>query len=277
MRKTDIFNDLSEHVSLRIHSCQASFHDRQWFEDKIHGDYDFWFITSGEIRIQTASKSHCAKPGDVIFFYPNEPYTAGTGANGCEFVYIHFDFAIGEQFRILDDYDLSGIVPGNQIGQEARHFLGAHQQYQNNESMSSIRLKGTLYVFLAKVIELYEKGVYTGLFRAKRSTNGHVQNMTALQPIFAHIQTEIHRSISIGELASIAGMSEKYFITYFKKTVGVTPGQYIFQLKMNKARDYLYQKKYAVKHIASMLGYPDPYTFSKAFKKFYHTPPSRFV
>jgi len=30
--------------------------------------------------------------------------------------------------------------------------------------------------------------------------------------------------------------------THFKKTVGITPGQYISQIKMNRARDYLYEK-----------------------------------
>jgi len=39
---------------------------------------------------------------------------------------------------------------------------------------------------------------------------------------------------------------------------------------MNRARDYLYQGKYTIiKEISSMLGYPDQYSFSKAFKKHY--------
>lgn len=60
------------------------------------------------------------------------------------------------------------------------------------------------------------------------------------------------------------------------KILGITPGQYINQIKMNRARDYLYEKKYTIQQIAGFLGYPDPFTFSKAFKKFYNVPPSKF-
>ena len=67
------------------------------------------------------------------------------------------------------------------------------------------------------------------------------------------------------------------FIEYFKRTLGISPGQYIKSLKMNLARDYIYEKKYSVKEIAYMLGYTDQYTFSKAFKKQFNTPPSRFI
>jgi AraC-like DNA-binding protein len=45
---------------------------------------------------------------------------------------------------------------------------------------------------------------------------------------------------------------------------------------MNRARDYLYEKNYTIQQIAGFLGYPDPFTFSKAFKKFYNVPPSKF-
>ncbi|MBO1515444.1 helix-turn-helix domain-containing protein [Metabacillus sp. BG109] len=46
---------------------------------------------------------------------------------------------------------------------------------------------------------------------------------------------------------------------------------------MNRARELLYSNRYSIKQIADMLGYPDPYSFSKAFKKYYKMPPSQFV
>jgi AraC family transcriptional regulator len=72
-------------------------------------------------------------------------------------------------------------------------------------------------------------------------------------------------------------MSEKYFIRYFKQALGVTPGQYMIQLRMNRARDLVYTQRYSMQQVASLLGYPDAYSFSKAFKKHYKVPPSKFV
>lgn len=93
-------------------------------------------------------------------------------------------------------------------------------------------------------------------------TAGHIANL--------------HRPLRVQEMASVASMSEKYFITFFKKAIGVTPGQYLFHLKMNKARDYIYKMDHSMKEIAALLGYPDAYSFSKAFKRFYQIAPSRF-
>ena len=75
--------------------------------------------------------------------------------------------------------------------------------------------------------------------------------------------------ISIHELARIANLSEQYFIKYFKKAMGVTPASYVNDLKMKIALELVSKNKYSVKEISQKLGYADPYTFSKAFKRTY--------
>lgn len=277
MHKFDLFNELSEHVQLRIHSCREESHGPGWTESKAHLDYDLWFVESGQVRIRVESGEHHAGPGDVIFFYPYVPYSADTTMEGCRFIYVHFDFGIGDHFRILDDFNLPGVVPGDLIREDARLFCDAYGHYRQNRSMSAVRLKGCLHIFLAGLMSAYESGRYSGNFQMPSARKDRGKKISALQPVLSYIQDHLHRPVSVRELADKAGMSEKYFITCFKKAVGLTPGKYIHQLRMNRARDYLYQKRYSVRQIADFLGYPDPYTFSRAFKKYYHVPPSRFV
>jgi AraC-like DNA-binding protein len=81
----------------------------------------------------------------------------------------------------------------------------------------------------------------------------------------------------VGGRAAIAGMSEKHFIALFKEVAGITHSRYSYQLKMNRAREYIYGKRLSCKEIAAMLGYPDQYSFSKAFGKHSNVPPSRFT
>jgi hypothetical protein len=58
---------------------------------------------------------------------------------------------------------------------------------------------------------------------------------------------------------------------------GIVPGQLIREeCLLFRAREYICQKTYTIQEISSMLGYADPYTFSKAFKKYYQVPPSQF-
>lgn len=275
-----LFNELSEHVTLRIASCNSLYHPPDWSESKRHPDYDLWIMLAGTVNLRMGGASGSAKPGDLILFYPNVPYSASTEEDGCRFIFIHFDFGIGDRSRILDDFSLSGIVPGASVSEETALFRRAFERYRNRSAVSSIRLKGCLTLLLSRIIEHAAESGASGFAPAPSTAlpkKGTVRHMDALQPVFGYLQEHLHRPIAIRELAELTGMSEKYFITFFKNTVGVTPGYYLYQVRMNRARDYLYLERYSVKQIAELLGYPDPYTFSKAFKKYYNRPPSRFV
>lgn len=278
MKDMGILNELSELISLRMKSVFALAHDGKWVEHKAHIDYDLWFIQSGILTIRIDGIEHQARAGDVVFFYPGIPYMASTTDQGCRFIYVHFDFEIGNQQRILSDFPLSGIIPEQLIREETILFGKAFMQSNQLDSMPGNRLylKACLMAVIAKIIELYGQDRYTGTFLNGRRPRTAERNLDVLQPVFSYIHSHLHKSIKMSELAQLVGISEKYFITYFKKTLGITPGQYIYQIKMNRARDYLNLKKYTIQEIASLLGYPDPFTFSKAFKKYYNVPPSKF-
>lgn len=271
-----LFNELSEQISVTIRSCHHEHHPGDWSESKVHSDYDLWYVLSGSAHIHVNEHDYTAKAGDVVFFYPGMPYVASGGDEGCAFIFIHFDFQVGNRAEILNDYRLAGVVPGQLIAEEGRAFGQAYGAFRGREAMSALRLKGSLMALLAQILQAYGNGRYLGSFE-KAPAAGSVSRLSSLQPVFGYIHGNVHRTLRMQEIAEIAGMSEKYFISFFKKALGMTPGQYIQQLKMNKARDLIYKREFSVKQIADQLGYPDAFSFSKAFKKFYKVPPSKFL
>lgn len=278
LNQMNIFNELSELIALRIHSCNESNHPKYWVESKLHNDYDLWLVREGQIDISINGKIHQAKEGDLILFSPKVAYTASTTTEqGCRFVFTHFDFGLGDHLRILDHFQLTGVIPGSLADKECQLFWDAYLQNKQGAGMSALRLKGCFTLLISKIMEKYERGEYRGEFMNSTHEGNRTKSLHFLQPVLNFIHEHLHQSIRNHELAALAGMSEKYFILYFKQTIGITPGQYIYQLKMNRARELLYSKRYSVQQIAGKLGYPDPYTFSKSFKKYYKVPPSQFV
>ncbi len=277
MKYINILNELSEHINIEINSCSHDYHDDKWIENKVHKDYDIWYIKSGEIGIDVDGNIHTASEGDIVFFYPDMPYTAYTYNRECSFIYIHFDFSIHDNYRVLDNFNLAGVIPGKIISSEAQICEQGFLSYKKNISMSSIMLKGCFTILLAKIFEYYNSDNHSKTFFPENVWRINTGCLSVLQPVFNYITDNMSKPIRIKELAQVAGISEKYFINYFKNILGISPGRYINQLKMNRARDYLYQGKYTIKEISSMLGYPDQYSFSKAFKKHYRVPPSKFV
>lgn len=273
-----ILNELSEFIVLRMKSYSEHVHNGKWMEYKAHIDYDLWFIQSGIVHITIEGVEHSARPGDVVVFYPGVPYRAATTEKGCQFIYVHFDFGIGKQQRILNDFQLSGIISKDLIHKESTLLGEAFHRSKQQDSMPGNRLylKACLTAVVAKIIELHGQGRYIGGFPTRSGTKKMGRFLDVLQPIFTYVNHHLDQSIRMVELAELVGLSEKYFISYFNKNLGITPGQYIYQIKMNRAREYLYQKKYTVQEIAGFLGYPDAFTFSKAFKKYYNVSPSKF-
>jgi AraC-type DNA-binding domain-containing proteins len=272
-----LFNELSEHIQIRVNAANTMNHPADWIESKQHPDYDLWYLREGTIELRIRDQVHVASAGDLIFFSPTVAYTASSLGAGCRFAFIHFDFSLGNQLRILDNYPISGILSSSLVEEELPPFLEAHERYSGSAPMSGIRLKGALTVLLAKIMERLDCGDYRGSFAALASDNKRTANLEALQPVLSHIEVRLHLPLRVAELAEVAGMSEKYFILYFKQALGITPGAYVYQLKMNRARELLYSRTFSIQQIAERLGYPDPFSFSKAFKKYYKVPPSRFV
>jgi AraC family transcriptional regulator len=277
MSYLDIFNELSEHINIKINSCNYMCHDANWIENKTHIDYDLWLILDGTITVEARGKILKAGAGDAVLFYPNIPYMAYTSENSCHFIYTHFDFGLGNTPGLLELFGLAGVIRKDNIADESTIYESTFKKYRLKASMSSMMLKGSFIMLLAAVIGSCDKRKYEDMFDIVNSKNKNTEKLTLLQPVLNYVSENIHRPLRIAELSKVAGISEKYFITFFKSILGITPGQYIYQLRMNRARDYLSRKKCSVKETALRLGYPDQFSFSKAFKRCYKIPPSEFV
>jgi AraC family transcriptional regulator len=82
---------------------------------------------------------------------------------------------------------------------------------------------------------------------------------------------------SVTDVAQHCSMSAFYFYRRFKEVYKRTPYQYITENKMQYAKTLLKDGNNRVSDVATMAGYQDVFSFSKAFKKFYGVSPSEVV
>ncbi len=91
-----------------------------------------------------------------------------------------------------------------------------------------------------------------------------------------YINSNYMRKIKVEDMAQILGLDRRYLSKYFKKKYGVSIKQYIVDLRFKKAKEFL-EKGKSVKETASLVGYSDPYAFSKMFKNIYGVSPSEIA
>lgn len=78
------------------------------------------------------------------------------------------------------------------------------------------------------------------------------------------------------ELCQSIDMGYEKFRKLFKSQVGLSPTQYRIQCRINLAKTLLLTDDASIEQLAYTLGYIDPYTFSKQFKKFTGFSPLEF-
>jgi len=91
--------------------------------------------------------------------------------------------------------------------------------------------------------------------------------------VMAFFERDLSVSASLDELSSLAGLSLSQFKALFKKETGKTPGEYLRDLRMEKAKALLVNTDYPIGIVAEMVGYFDASSFTHRFSSHFGFPP----
>lgn len=96
-----------------------------------------------------------------------------------------------------------------------------------------------------------------------------VQNQvdTPLCSAIAFAEQHLSRSVTVREMAEVAGYHPSHFTKLFQKRMGVTPMQFILRKKTDRAIELLTTTDLPVSSIAEALGFANQFYFSSFFKK----------
>lgn len=78
-------------------------------------------------------------------------------------------------------------------------------------------------------------------------------------------------------LAKTFYLSPQYMTRIFRESHGITPKQYIKDMRLKKACELLETGKFSIARIAEAVGYNSQFHFSREFKKYFDYAPTRFV
>lgn len=91
------------------------------------------------------------------------------------------------------------------------------------------------------------------------------------------MDSEYLRGITVEEVAERLHLNRSYFTKLFSKVMMVPPRDYLAALRMNKAAELMCDGGFSVSIAAASVGYPDVFSFSRAFKNYYGLSPTDYV
>ena len=209
--------------------------------------YILHFIRSGKGVLINKDGSHPVATGEMFLIREGEPATyVADREDPWDYVWIGFSGSRAKSYAALPDImDIPADI-------DEKLF-----RYVNDDIRSP---------------ELYTSLLYEMTYHLSDCDNNKEQDKT-IQVVHRYIKYNYQENITIAGLAATFGFERSYLYRLFKERYGIGPKEYLTRIRLSKAR-WLLSKGYSVAECASMVGYSDTFTFSKAYKKFYGVSPS---
>ena len=149
----------------------------------------------------------------------------------------------------------------------AIHRICQYYTQPTDESSRKLLIDHTLQELVILILQTKARSLLT-------KSNG--SGMPRLEFIVDYIMGNLKEELSVDILSEKACMSKPTFHRYFKKTIGLSPADFINTKRMQLAKQMLSQGPAAVGDVGHAVGYQSTSHFIKSFKKFYSLTPKQF-
>jgi AraC family transcriptional regulator len=100
--------------------------------------------------------------------------------------------------------------------------------------------------------------------------------LARLKKVLEFIDANLDKNISLSALAQAANMNLSYFATLFRKSMRVSPHQYVLNRRVEWAKRLLRDSKRSVLEVSLEVGFDHPNNFARVFRRMAGISPSEF-
>lgn len=226
--------------------------------DKGRKDYQLLYIASGKSHFFIDGKEHIVTAGHMVIFHPDEPQHYKYYKEDRTSVYwVHFTGSQVE--KILEHYNIirgekiiySGTSPDFQwlFGQIIQELQLCRKQY---DEMLTLLLRN-IFILIRRSLEINKN--FTDTMEKEVSY------------AIYYFRDNFNKEINVDEYAQSLNISVSWFIRCFRQITGMTPLQYVINLRISNAQMLLETSDYTISQIAESVGYENALYFSRLFHK----------
>ena len=222
-------------------------------------DWQLLFVASGKTHFYIGGKEQIVTAGHMVLFQPKEEqHYEYFGEDRPEVYWVHFTG--GAVKEILRSYD----IPLD----EHIFFAGTPAAY-TQLFKNMIEEFQTCKVGYKEMLEMNLRQLFLMIQRTRLEKPPLVTTAVQQEMDFArqYFHEHYNEPINIEEYAQSRHTSISLFMRNFKKVYGVSPKQYLLNIRMNNAQNLLETTDYTVAEIAAIVGYDNSLYFSRIYHK----------
>jgi AraC-like DNA-binding protein len=237
---------------------KAQFHFRE--REKGCDDFILIYCLEGKGYYSTAMGNYQLTANQFFILPPHQFHNYQADLNDPWTIYwVHFSSSklpeLGQEYDLEKFVTPSDILFNQKILDTWNEMYVSMAQEYSRESIGYANL--CLYHFIS-------------YFIFPSNTQKLLQQMQKEDPLdrsISFMKANIHKQLSVEEIARQLHYSPSHYASLFKKKMGLSPIEYFIRMKIHYACQLLSQRELIIKEIANKIGYDDPYYFSRIFKK----------
>ncbi len=263
----------SSSVELHMIMCgvESSMPDKR-SEPRRRQGYHLYVVLSGEGEITIEGKRTHLHERQMFLIRPDELSECRANLhNPWTCCWMSFDGHSASNYMELAGFEagvsvLDCMVPAERFCALCEQVL-SHPEL--TESGSIFRL-GVLTQYMALAIESREKHHFSHTPNSMTDLRGNYIDHAVI-----YIQNNYSR-IQVVDISNYLNINRSYFSVLFTEKMGISPGNYLFRIRMRKGTEMLTDSSGSLQYIAEYIGYENAMAFSKAFKRCYGISPKAY-
>ncbi len=221
------------------------------------------FVFSGNWKLESGGRSEDLRPGALFAYGPGDAYTLAAGRGG-ELIKYFVTFSGRDAGKMLEDCGLSGARV--RYVQQMRWIHDLFEQLLDCVGLGP-ELAAEIGNRLSELILLRVRSdAWSCDARQSDSLQTYSRCRTFIQENYLDVG-------SVDAIANRCNVDPAYLARLFKRFGTERPLQLLTRLKTNHAADLILRRGYNVTQAGSAVGFPDPYHFSRVFKRLHGVPP----
>lgn len=252
------------------------YRDAEWSKGlSIHETFEMVYIKSGEGLFEIGDQSVDVGPNDIVIIKPNRYHKLNvTSDGGCDFIVLYFKF-MNQSSHALSEVSLEDFI--NFVsGKDSGAFIKLKVSQKNDiivllnrilKEKVSDQLGSDLlnYLMLMELFVLISRALKAEWENSIKNKSPKIKEL--MHSAIQFVLNNYEREISITDIAKYVFLSPSYFTRAFKEDTGLSPMQYLLNIRIKRSCELLAETDLKVGDIAHSVGFSNQQRFNDMFKK----------
>ncbi|MCD9020749.1 helix-turn-helix transcriptional regulator [Cohnella silvisoli] len=251
----------------------------------VHPYYELLYITSGSAQIQWVDHVYNAAAPSLYLFPTNTPHELRKLSGQCRFIFVELEVPNPNCFPALSTVRHWNALQSllDQRRQPAKYIFDSLSYLQSLLLSDRVENKRIVTGIAVRVIEtiLLLIGQNPALSGNALPENEELAIKAGaaseiVESVKHYLEANYKEQLTLENISAAIHLNGSYIIRLFHLHAGMTPFQYLNELRMNAALTYLSTTPMLVSKIAEAVGFQSIHYFSRLFKQKYDVSPTKW-